>query len=164
MISKRIPLVSGAEPEGSSGRGSRTARAPSLGPRLDRLGSLYARLALAGAFLSGIASRFGLWGKGVGYGNFANFTRYTAEVNSFMPAFTIPLLAWGSTVAELVLGLALLLGIARRWVAWGSALLLALFGVAMAISFGPKSPLDYSVFSASAAALLLGLRSEPVAP
>jgi hypothetical protein len=34
-------------------------------------------------------------------------------------------------------------------------LLLALFGTAMAISFGIKSPLDYSVFSASAAALLL---------
>jgi len=33
--------------------------------------------------------------------------------------------------------------------------MLALFGTAMAISFGLKSPLDYSVFSASAAALLL---------
>jgi len=36
-----------------------------------------------------------------------------------------------------------------------SALLLALFGVAMAISFGLKEPLDYSVFSACGAALLL---------
>jgi hypothetical protein len=42
-------------------------------------------------------------------------------------------------------------------VALGSALLLALFGIAMAISFGVKSPLDYSVFSASAAAALLAL-------
>jgi putative oxidoreductase len=134
------------------------------GLSLDRLGSLYARVALAGAFLSGIASRFGLWGNDVGYGNFANFTRYTAEVNSFMPAFTIPFLAWASTVAELVLGLALLLGIARRWVALSSAVLLAMFGLAMAISFGIKSPLDYSVFSASAAALLLGLRAGSVAP
>ncbi|HLQ23295.1 MAG TPA: hypothetical protein VK132_08805 [Gemmatimonadales bacterium] len=41
--------------------------------------------------------------------------------------------------------------------ALGSALLLALFGIAMAISLGLKSPLDYSVFSASAAALLLAL-------
>jgi len=131
---------------------------------LDRLGPLFARLALAGAFLSGIASRFGLWGKDVGYANFANFMRYTAEVNSFLPAFTIPFLAWAATIAELALGLALLLGIARRWVALGSAALLAMFGVAMAISFGIKSPLDYSVFSASAAALLLGLRSAPVAP
>ena len=47
-----------------------------------------------------------------------------------------------------------------------SALLLVLFGVAMAISFGLKSPLDYSVFSASSAALLLALyqrRTESVA-
>jgi hypothetical protein len=41
------------------------------------------------------------------------------------------------------------------WVALGSAALLILFGTAMAISFGIKSPLDYSVFSASSAALLV---------
>jgi uncharacterized membrane protein YphA (DoxX/SURF4 family) len=126
---------------------------------LDRLVDLFARLALAAGFLSGIASRFGLWGKGVGYGNFANFARYTAEVNSFMPASTIPFLAWAATVAELGLGVTVLLPIARRWVALGCALLLALFGISMAISFGIKSPLDYSVFSACAAALLLARRS-----
>jgi hypothetical protein len=42
-------------------------------------------------------------------------------------------------------------------VALASAALLAVFGTAMAISLGPKSPLDYSVFSASAGALLLAL-------
>ena len=116
----------------------------------ERLGVLY-------AFLSGIASRFGLYGKNVGYGNFANFEKYTAEVNSFMPAFSIPFLAWSATAAELVLGIALILGVWPRWVTLGSAVLLALFGIAMAISFGIKSPLDYSVFSASAAAVLLAL-------
>ena len=69
----------------------------------ERLGILYARIALGAAFLSGIASRFGLYGRNVGYGNFANFVKYTAEVNSFMPAFTIPFLAWSATAAELVL-------------------------------------------------------------
>jgi uncharacterized membrane protein YphA (DoxX/SURF4 family) len=123
----------------------------------ERLGVLYARIALGATFLSGIVSRFGLYGKNVGYGNFANFVKYTAEVNSFMPAFTIPFLAWSATAAELVLGVALILGVWPRWVALGSALLLALFGIAMAISFGIKSPLDYSVFSASAAAVLLAL-------
>jgi putative oxidoreductase len=121
----------------------------------ERLGVLYARLALSAAFLSGIASRFGLYPKGAGYGNFANFMKYTAEVNSFMPASTIPFLAWAATAAELFFGIALLLGIWPRWIALGSAALLALFGIAMAISFGIKEPLDYSVFSASAAALLL---------
>jgi putative oxidoreductase len=134
--------------------------APSRERTLDweRLGVLYARVALGAAFLSGIASRFGFYGKNVGYGNFANFVSYTAEVNSFMPAFTIPFLAWIATAAEFVLGIALILGVWPRWVALGSALLLAVFGIAMTISFGIRSPLDYSVFSASAAAALLALR------
>ena len=126
---------------------------------VERWAILYARIALGAAFLSGIADRFGLWGKNVGYGDFAHFVQYTAKVNSFMPAFTIPLLAWAATVAELVLGIALISGVWLRSVALGSALLLFLFGTAMAISFGLKSPLDYSVFSASAAAVLLTPRS-----
>jgi putative oxidoreductase len=66
-------------------------------------------------------------------------------------------LAWAATVAELSLGVLLILGLWPRWVALGSAVLLALFGIAMAISFGIKSPMDYSVFSASAGAVLLAL-------
>ncbi len=123
---------------------------------LERMGILYARFALGAAFLSGIADRFGLYrGGNIGYGNFDGFVQYTAKVNSFMPASTIPFLAWAATAAELFLGIALILGIWPRWVAIGSSILLVLFGVAMAISFGIKSPMDYSVFSASAGALLL---------
>jgi uncharacterized membrane protein YphA (DoxX/SURF4 family) len=123
----------------------------------ERVGILYARIALGAAFLSAVADRFGLWGKYGGWGNFANFTKYTAEVNSFLPAFVIPFLAWAATLAETSLGIGLIIGIWPRWVALGAALLLAMFGTAMAISFGVKSPLDYSVFSASAGALLLAL-------
>jgi putative oxidoreductase len=129
--------------------------------RPKRLALLYARIALGIGFLSGIADRFGLWrGRNVGYGNFDGFVSYTAKVNSFMPAFSIPFLAWAATVAELVLGVLLLSGLWPRWTALASALLLVLFGTAMAISFGAKSPLDYSVFSASAAAILLAV-NEP---
>jgi putative oxidoreductase len=125
---------------------------------LERLGILYARTALGVAFLSGIADRFGLyWGRNVGYGDFAGFLRYTAKVNSFMPPATIPFLGWAATAGELFFGIALIVGIWPRWVALGSAVLLVLFGVAMAISFGIKSPLDYSAFSASAAAVLLAV-------
>lgn len=121
----------------------------------DRSVILYARLAIAAAFLSAIAARFGWWGKDVGWGNFANFTAYTAKVNSFMPASTIPFLAWSATIAEFSLGIALLFGLWLRWTALATAALLAVFGTAMAVSFGIKEPLDYSVFSASAGALLL---------
>ena len=143
-------------PTAPNGVGSVTSH---VGHRLGlaRLGILYARIALGAAFLSAVADRFGLWGKYGGWGNFANFQRYTAQVNSFMPGFTIPFLAWAATVAELSLGIALVIGIWTRWVALGASALLFLFGTAMAISLGIKSPLDYSVFSASAAALLLSL-------
>lgn len=123
----------------------------------ERLAVLYLRIALGSAFLSAVADRFGLWGKHSDWGNFANFTLYTAKVNSFMPAFTIPFLAWAATIAETTLGILLILGLWPRWVAFTSAVLLAMFATAMAISFGIKSPLDYSVFSASAGALLLAL-------
>jgi uncharacterized membrane protein YphA (DoxX/SURF4 family) len=126
---------------------------------MERWGLLYARVALGGAFLSAVASRFGLWDGSLDLDHFARFTVYTAEVNAFMPDYTIPFLAWAATAAELTLGLALIAGLRLKWVAPGAAVLLAMFGAAMAISLGPKSPLDYSVFSASAAAVLLAQRA-----
>jgi uncharacterized membrane protein YphA (DoxX/SURF4 family) len=128
--------------------------------RAAKLTVWYARIALGSAFLSGIASRFGWWGKGVGYGGFANFERYTAQVNSFMPPWTIRFLAWSATIFEFVLGIALIAGVWPKVTAVSSAALLALFGIAMAVSFGTKEPLDYSVFSASACALLLAVFEE----
>ena len=80
----------------------------------DRYAVVYARVALGAALLAGIASSFGLWGKGVGYGTYDNFIRYTAEVNSFMPASTIPLVGGAATAAELVLGIALIVGFRPR--------------------------------------------------
>jgi putative oxidoreductase len=149
-------LVSTHDPKFATTHGTRTGK----GAKWQRMGMLYVRIALGTAFLSGIADRFGLyWGRNVGYGDFAGFVRYTAKVNSFMPASTVPFLAWAATAGELFFGVALILGLWPKWVGLGSALLLALFGIAMAISFGIKSPMDYSVFSASAAAVLVTLGS-----
>ncbi len=100
---------------------------------LERVGMLYARIALGAAFLSAVADRFGLWGKYGGWGNFATFTAYTAQVNSFMPRFIIPFLAWAATIAETSCGILLILGLWLRWVALASSILLAMFGTAMAI-------------------------------
>lgn len=150
--------MSSSAPSNPAETKSHGAVNPTRPQTYERLAILYARLALGVAFLSGIADRFGLYtGRNVGYGNFAGFVVYTAKVNAFMPASTIPFLAWAATVAEFSLGVLLILGIWPRWVALASALLLVLFGTAMAISFGIKSPLDYSVFSASAAAVLLAV-------
>jgi putative oxidoreductase len=125
----------------------------------ERWAVLYARIALGAAFLSAVASRFGLWDKTLDMKHFANFLSYAAQVNSFMPAATIPFIAWAATVAETSLGILLILGLWPRWVSLAAAGLLAMFGTAMAISFGLQSPMDYSVFSASGAALLLASRA-----
>ena len=123
----------------------------------ERAGILYARIALGAAFLSAVASRFGLWDRTLDLKHFLNFIEYAAEVNSFLPRTIIPWVAVLATVCETSLGILLIMGLWPRWVALASAVLLALFGTAMAISFGLKSPLDYSVFSASGASVLLAL-------
>lgn len=115
----------------------------------------YARLALGAAFLSAVASRFGLWTHQPAAARFREFIAYTGEICAFMPARLIPVLAWSATAAETAFGIALIAGFKLRETAFGAAILLAMFGLAMAISQGVKSPLDYSVFSASAAAVLL---------
>jgi putative oxidoreductase len=127
--------------------------------RLERGAMIYARLALGTAFLSAVAGRFGIWDRSVDWAHFERFINRTAQVNAFMPAFTIPFLAWAATVAEITCGVALIAGFQLRWAALASAILLFWFAMAMAISTGVKPPLDYSVFSASAAALLLSLRA-----
>jgi len=121
--------------------------------------ALYLRLALAGAFVSAVADRFGLWGPpgadGVAWGDFAPFLDYTASLVPFLPADAVPVLGWAVTVAEVALAAALLIGFRVRAAAAASALLLLGFALGMVIGEGPKSPLDASVFTASAGALLL---------
>ena len=120
---------------------------------------LFARLAVGLGFLSAVADRFGLWGPhgahNVAWGSFSYFTAYTASVNSFLPAAWAPFFAVASTVFEAGFGISLVLGFKTRWMAIGSGALLAIFAIAMSISFGIKRPLDFSVFAASAAAFML---------
>ena len=126
---------------------------------LRRFAPVFLRLALGGAFLSAVADRFGLSGpagtKNVAWGDFAHFTQYTGQLNPWAPAALIPTLAWVSTGAELVLGVALILGQFTRWAALLSGILLLIFAGGMSMGTGVKSALNYSVFSAAAAAFAL---------
>src|SRR5213076_837726 len=123
------------------------------------LGSWLLRIALGTGFLSAMADRFGLWGPpgspGVAWGDLTQFNAYVAKLNWFIPAGLIPVVGWASTVAETGLALALLIGWNLRWVSLASALLLLSFAATMTVALGPKAPLDYSVFTAAAAAFLL---------
>jgi putative oxidoreductase len=128
---------------------------------LQHVAPVLLRWALAVTFLSAVANRFGLWGPpgtaNVSWGDWSHFVAYTAKVNSFLPGIVAPALAVMATAAEALLGVALLLGVFLRPVAWATATLLALFAGAMILSFGIKAPLNYSVFVDAAAALVLSV-------
>lgn len=119
----------------------------------------FLRIALAAAYLSAVADRFGLWGPpgspGVAWGAWQPFLEYASLLNGFAPESIRPALAWTATIAEVVLAAGLLIGWRLGWFAAASGALLSIFGVTMIAALGVKPPLDYSVFTGAAASFLL---------
>lgn len=107
-----------------------------------------------------MADRFGLWGKpgspGVAWGEWANFIAYTAKLNWFLPRSLIQPVGVLATALETILAIGLLAGIWLRGFALASAGLLLLFALSMTFALGLKAPLSASVYTAAAAAALLG--------
>lgn len=127
--------------------------------RWSSFSSVFLRFALAASFLSAVADRFGLWGafgeQNVAWGDFSRFLEYTRRLNWYLPAGIIGTLAVGSTGAEFLFGLLLLIGWHTRTVALLSGILLMAFGTAMALALGIQASLTFSVFSAAGGAFLL---------
>ena len=76
---------------------------------------LFARVAIALGFLSAVADRFGIWtlllgSENVVWGNMESFTAYTGVLLPWVPKSFLPLFAWTATIAEIVLGVLLLVG------------------------------------------------------
>lgn len=120
---------------------------------------LFLRIALGLAFLSAVLDRIGWLGAAgqanIAWGNWASFQDYT---HTLLPFFSKPLsdiMGMAATLAEALFGLLLIIGYQTKMTAIGSFLLLLSFGLMMTITLGLKAPLNYSVFSASAGALLL---------
>ena len=129
-----------------------------MNPKLQSFALTGLRLALATAFLSAVAGRLGLWGK---YGSgWVKFVAYVGSVNWYLPARMVPPVAITSTILETAFVLALLAGFQIRNAALGSAGLLTLFALAM-FSGDPKSPFDYSVFTAAFGAFTLAAFTTP---
>ena len=106
-----------------------------------------------------------MWGPngapGVGWGDWSHFVAYTGRLLWFLPSSLVNPAAWAATIAEAGLAIALLTGLGSRIVALASTALLASFALAMTVALGVKAPLDYSVFTAAAAALLLAAVTPP---
>lgn len=132
--------------------------------KIRQVAILTARIALAAAFLSSVADRFGIWGppgaNGVSWGDWKHFVDYVGVLNRFAPPVLLPVPAVITTCAEIGLSCLLLVGYRLRWVGYASAVLLLLFALGMTFAYGFKPPLDYSVFSASAAAFLVGVSAD----
>jgi thiosulfate dehydrogenase [quinone] large subunit len=130
-----------------------------IAPYLSRYTTVYMRFALGVSFLAAVTDRFGLWGPpgthNVAWGNFDNFLATTAKLNPYLPTAWIPTVGGIVTLAEVACGLALIVGFQTRRVAVVSGLMLLAFALGMIMGSGIKAPLSYSVFSASAGALLL---------
>ncbi|HSU58032.1 MAG TPA: MauE/DoxX family redox-associated membrane protein [Bryobacteraceae bacterium] len=125
-----------------------------------RFAILYLRWSLGLTFLSACADRFGIWGppgsKYAVWGDWAHFVAYSATLNWYLPASLQSPIAWIATIAEISLGFALIIGLYLRQTAYISAVVLALFALAMTFSVGIKAPLNSSVFVDAGAAWLLG--------
>lgn len=122
---------------------------------------LFLRLSIGIGFLSAVADRFGFWSKEVSaWGNWENFLAYTQSLNPWVPQAFIPFIGWLSTLLEIVFGLSLIVGFKTSLLAKLSGWLLLIFALSMAFTRGIKAPLDYSVFTASAAAFGLSLLKE----
>lgn len=123
------------------------------------------RVVMSADFLLAVADRFGLLGApgqpGVQWGDFGHFVSYTRTVISFAPAGLGPAAAACATVAEIILGLALLLGIQVRLAAAGAAVLLAVYATAMTISLPAAEQFHYNVIVLGAAMLTLAALDSP---
>jgi uncharacterized membrane protein YphA (DoxX/SURF4 family) len=133
--------------------------------RILQIARVFLRFALAITFLVSIADRFG-WlgqygGKNVSWGDWRHFVQYVAVLNWFVPKVMVNGLAVLETIIEFGLGIALLVGVYPRVVAWSSAVLLISFALTMSIALGVVAPVSYSVFSAAGGAMLLGAVGVP---
>ena len=129
-----------------------------------RYSTVFARLAVGFVFISHIADRLGFWGppgaSNVAWGNLEIFYNNVRALNPYLPDVLIPVVGWIVNVAELTLGVLLIAGFKTRWAGFLTGLLLLAIAVANAVVFGIKVPLNYSIFSAAAAAFLIASHHE----
>ena len=93
--------------------------------RILQVARILLRFALGVTVLVSVADRFGFLGpygtKNVSWGDWTHFVQYVATLNWFVPKALIPALSALETTIETVLGVALLVGIHQRIIAWCSA-------------------------------------------
>jgi uncharacterized membrane protein YphA (DoxX/SURF4 family) len=127
------------------------------------------RVTIAAGFLAAVADRLGLWGPpgaaNIDWGAWKPFVDHTRLLTFYLPQSLAPVAAIFATLAEVVLGVWLLVGWRTGVAAYASAALLLTFALSMTFAVGVKNPLNYATFTAVAAALALAvLNTSPARP
>ena len=124
-----------------------------------------ARFGLGSTYLSGVADRFGLWGHhGTGNVSWGSFQHYAARIQTLVPPASpvgALILAWVATALESAFGLALLIGVRTRTMAFGSGVLLLAYAAVMAFSTaGIHALFAYGLLGGAGASMLLAAVGE----
>lgn len=120
---------------------------------------LFLRFALGIGFILPVLDRTGFLGApgdpGVAWGNWTNFVGYTNSLMPYLGQQSAGFLGLVATGAEIFFGILLLAGYQLKWTALGCFALTLIFALSMFFFAGYRAPFSYSVFTCSAASLLL---------
>ena len=117
------------------------------------------RIALGVSFLSAVADRLGILGpfgeRNIEWGNWDSFITYTATMMPFLDRPAVNIMGSIASIAEAVIGILLIIGFKTRLAAISSCILTLIFALAMTVFLGIKAPINFSVFTAITASLIL---------
>jgi len=123
------------------------------------IAQLFLRLSLGVGFLLPVMDRFGWLGqpgeKGINWGKWENFVGYTNVLLPYVNASVANFMGAAATAAEMIFAIALIIGFKTRLASLGSFLLTLIFALSMFFFVGKTAPFSSSVFTVSAASLLL---------
>jgi putative oxidoreductase len=124
-----------------------------------KIPQLLLRGALGLTFLTPVFDRLGILGPmGTGnieWGNWENFIDYTAMLMPYLSRPITNVMGGIATASEFTIAVLLIIGFKTKYAAIGSALLTLTFILFMTTSVGIQKPINFGVFTASAASLLL---------
>ena len=121
---------------------------------------LLTRFGLASTYLSGVADRFGAWGRhgsaNVSWGDFQHYVLHVQAIFPRAPAALGLVFAWIATVLDSALGLGLLIGLRTRTMAFASGILMLVYAFGAALSPGGfHETFAYGLFGLAGASMLL---------
>ncbi|KPH14193.1 DoxX family protein [Chryseobacterium sp. ERMR1:04] len=120
---------------------------------------LLLRFALGITFLTPVSDRLGILGpmgeRNIEWGNWNNFIDYTTTLMPFLDRPAVNIMGSIATIAEIVIGILLIVGYKTKYAAIGGCILTLIFILSMTVFKGIKAPINYAVFVTCTSSLFL---------